>query len=438
MKILHIVGHLGGGVKTVLLTWALNNKSNTHIFTCFGYSDEFVIKTCKENQIELYSDVSYEKICEKIEEVDIVIIHYWNYPPLIDFLVTTTLPPCRLIAWCHMSGIKEPYVIPHEIIKITDKFIFSSPVSFKAGCIQSLSDDQKQKLDVIWSTGGTEKYKNVKLKQHNGYNIIYVGTLDFAKLRHDFIDICHLIYTHMPNVNFIICGTGSSSDELKQQVSKYNMDNIFTFTGYVDDLTKYLEIADVCLYPLSETHFGTAEQALGEIMSIGIVPIVKDNPSEKEIITNSKDGFMFSFDNQMEIVQAIQFLYINNDIYQKMSDASKEKAKKLYSLETMINKWNNILNEIINYPKIIRQWDSYNTFDVSRGTQMFLESLGEYSRIFKEFIKYKKYIIQLLNSNDQWKSKTKGSINHYLKHFPDDEQLQEWNNFLDDENDDRK
>jgi len=34
-------------------------------------------------------------------------------------------------------------------------------------------------------------------------------------------------------------------------------------------------------------------------------------------------------------------------------------------------------------------------------------------------------LIELLKSNNQWKSKTKGSVNHFLQFFKDDEDLKD-------------
>lgn len=43
-------------------------------------------------------------------------------------------------------------------------------------------------------------------------------------------------------------------------------------------------------YPLREDHYGTAENALIEAMSLGLVPVVQANPAEKAIVTDGVDG----------------------------------------------------------------------------------------------------------------------------------------------------
>jgi glycosyltransferase involved in cell wall biosynthesis len=50
--------------------------------------------------------------------------------------------------------------------------------------------------------------------------------------------------------------------------------------------------ADIFFYPLRPDHYGTAENALVEAMSMGLVPVVLDNPAETKIVAHCKSGFV--------------------------------------------------------------------------------------------------------------------------------------------------
>ena len=90
--------------------------------------------------------------------------------------------------------------------------------------------------------------------------------------------------------------------------------------------------------------------------------------------------------------------------------------------------------------KKLRVWDKrkYKT-----GSEIFIESLAKYGEIFKEYILAKEQsnennlktkrghaIIKLFNSNSQWYSNNKGGVKQYLRIFPDDYYLNEWNKLL--------
>ena len=62
--------------------------------------------------------------------------------------------------------------------------------------------------------------------------------------------------------------------------------------GHTLDPVSVLAEADIFLYPLRRNHYGSAENALVEAMSMGLVPVVLDNPAETKIVAHGKSGFV--------------------------------------------------------------------------------------------------------------------------------------------------
>ena len=50
------------------------------------------------------------------------------------------------------------------------------------------------------------------------------------------------------------------------------------FAGHIADPASALSGADIFFYPLQADHYGTAENALVEAMSLGVVPVEPDEP----------------------------------------------------------------------------------------------------------------------------------------------------------------
>lgn len=430
MKILHIAPHFGGGTKTVLLNWIQNDTNHEHIFVSLGYADDDVVKICYENRVVLYPDFhnrDYSVIFDQIEYNDIVIIHYWNFPLLMDFLINNILPPCRVITWCHMSGLYAPYVIPEQLIEYSDKFIFTSPISYNSDTIKN-NLIPMSKLDCIWSTGGT-KYKDVIKKEHEGFNILYVGTLDFSKLREDFIIICKEIINKIPEARITICGDGANKSFLQTQVNCFNLQDNIKFEGLVSDLTPYFEITDIFLYPLQKKNFSTCEQVLGESQCVGIPAIVFNNPNEKEIISQGVNGFIV--DNIEQCINGIIGLYKDIEYRNKLGENAKQLAVKKYSTRKMLDDWNRVFKDIIQLPKKEREWNTDFLTMYGIGTINFIESLDENTaNLFHEYISSKRRLNKLFESNPQWYSKSKGSIYQYLEYFPDDIWLDEFKKIM--------
>jgi glycosyltransferase involved in cell wall biosynthesis len=62
--------------------------------------------------------------------------------------------------------------------------------------------------------------------------------------------------------------------------------------GHTLDPVSALAEADIFFYPLRRDHYGTAENALVEAMSMGLAPVVLDNPAEMKIVAHRKSGLI--------------------------------------------------------------------------------------------------------------------------------------------------
>ena len=64
------------------------------------------------------------------------------------------------------------------------------------------------------------------------------------------------------------------------------------FRGETDAPANALEQAGIFFYPLQPGHYGTAENALIEAMSLGLVPVVVNNAAEMAIVRHGETGFV--------------------------------------------------------------------------------------------------------------------------------------------------
>jgi L-malate glycosyltransferase len=392
MKTLHIAAHYGGGVGTVVYSWVNSCKYHTHTL---AYLND-IPENKKPGQVLF--DVNM------ISQHDIVIVHVWNHPALFDFLVNTPLPPCRLIGWSHMAGHNPPYILFDKLIDYFDDFYFTSPV-----CCDRATEEK-----TVWSSGDMTRFLKIEPCQNEVFTIGYIGTLDFSKIHRDFIKICAAI--DIPEARFIVVGSGSDAGIIQKQAGAAGLSMFFT--GQVKDTAPLLRHIDVFLYPLSELHYGTCEQILGETLCAGIPAICLDNPAENIIIKNSENGFLCR--DKFEIAEKIKNIYEKKIIFD--SKKIKSLAKNLYNIENKVNRWNEICNRSLSISKSGRAWKNES------GNE-FIESLGPAGLIFQSGDREK--IENLYRKNYyQWRSKNKGSINQYANYFKSNKKIQEWREIL--------
>jgi glycosyltransferase involved in cell wall biosynthesis len=300
MNVLHVSSHYGGGVKSIISAWIKHDRENSHTLTYLNPDPE----NDKPGRFFFTPDI--------VPDYDIVICHVWNHPALWDFISNTPLPPCRLIGWSHMAGLKPPYILFEKLINYFDEFIYTSPVSNRCGI----------EKPYIWSCCDIDEFLSIEKRDHTGFNIGYIGTVDFCKMHPDFIQICSMI----PEGHFTVIGGGSDLQTVKDQAEALGISHRFTFTGQIQDIKPYLSEMDVFLYPLSPNHYGTCEQILGEVMAAGIPCVTLNNPAENFIILNEGTGFICKDYN--EIVSKIKLLQSEKNILD--SKKIKNHAKKIY------------------------------------------------------------------------------------------------------------
>lgn len=422
-KILHISPHLGGGVGKVLLNYLKNTKSNneySHNIFCLDFINDNAKNILDTEMIPYKEEISknIKLLIDTIEFSDIVVIHWWNHPLLFELLVKYKLPSCRLIFWSHVSGKQVPQIFSHKLFDYANKFIFTTPISFLTH--EAKTYENQEKLSSIWATAGIDYVENIERKEHKEFNIGYIGTLDFSKMYSNFIELCSKI--NIPNVKFIVCGEGCDKNKLIQQTKDLKIEDKFIFTGFVDDITPYLEIIDIFAYPLNQNHYGTCDQVLVEAMGVGIPCIVFENDMERYMIHNSYNGFVVK--NEKEYVSSIEKLYQNNVYKRILEKNAKESTKQKYNIQYLEKEWNETFSNILNFPKTKKQWFGKFSGEKVQGFEIFLESIGNYSEIFET---NNSTTIQNLLKEPNWSSNTKGTPKHY-KRFFDDKTLEKWSN----------
>jgi len=447
LSILHITPHLGGGIGSVVLNWVKkDNSGNSHIIVSLDENNNkdwkeidnhFELITIHENCFVRKDFNVFLKI--SIEQADIIIIHYWNHPLLYDVMINFQWPSCRLLLWCHINGLFPPYTIPEKLLNFVDYFIFTSPVSYECNAVKNLSNANRGKIGVIWSTVGTDGFDDLEKVPHDSFNVGYIGTADFGKLNPNFVNLCSQV--NIPDVRFIVISQDPQQHLINEAIDADVWEK-FTFLGHVPripSIPRVLSKIDVFAYPLQPKNFATCEQALGEAMMAGCVPVVFANLPEKHIVRHMETGMIAV--TLEEYPRAIEYLYKNSDVFARISKNAQDYARKQYDINKTISDWNKTFEVTMKLEKRGHIWDSMK-IENHLPYELYIESLGGASGYGSPFFNYlnasdtnskKKAVseIQILfRSNSVFFSRTKGSVMHYHQFFPEDNVLSEWEKLI--------
>jgi glycosyltransferase involved in cell wall biosynthesis len=419
MKILHITAHLGGGVGKALSGLVEQAKliypNTEHIIACLEKQEKrHIINEIQQFNIKVIECPTIDELRNLMKKSDIVQLEYWNHPILFRYLceMEWEIPSIRLITWSYNNGLYNP-IIPENLIINSYKFIFTSECSYQNSNILDLINkkDLNKKFDVIYCVGNLP---NENINNYKELSFGYVGTLNFSKLHPNFADYINSV--KISNFKVDMIGDILNKDILEKQTNKLN------FKGFIPNIINELKNINVLIYLLNPYHYGTTENILLESMSIGIIPIVLNNPCEACIVTNNKTGFIVN--SISEFSDIINYINKNPNIRKIIGNNASEYIKEKYNIKNTEDKFNKIYNEIMLKEKTIIDFKSIfgDTPD-----KWFLSCQNN-----KEIFNKKNGTINLNNIDKYYKyslfEQTKGSIFHFSNTFPDNGKLKTWAN----------
>lgn len=436
-NILHITTHMGGGVGKTLSNIAVYAKLKfdefQHSIVCLESPEKFQFTDfAKENDVPIYLAPSNEEIYALMEKSDIVQIEWWHHPLMAQWLETFPFPEIRLIIWSHISGHYAP-IIPEAILKIPDVFLFTTPFTFESPYFKNINlNTIGTKIGVVFGSGGFDNILTTKKENHDGFNVGYVGTLDFCKLHPDFIQLCAEV--QITEARFIMVGDASTRCELEKDASALGILNNFEFVGYTNNVAKEYARFDIFGYPLNPEHFGASENALLEAMAAAVPPVVMFQSAEKYIVKNMETGLLVN--NAIEYGEAVRYLYTHPKIRMRLGNNAKKYVIDEYSVENIVKKLDTYY-EALNHCKKKRV-----LFKGGFGhtpAEWFLSCLGKDRFIFERSMQSPEILTgqervevenDIRNCRQILRGKTKSSINHFLNYFPEDAWLNYWANLI--------
>ena len=272
VRVLHIIYRLdGGGASRSLITmgkYSARAGGFRHRVVSLCPGAERFIETARRAQITVLDAPKLETISREVEGADIVQVHFWNTPKLYE-LLRSELPAMRLMIRLNIGGEHPPHMLTDELVRFADVIAASSPHTLRLQVCERLSPRQRQqRLSHLVPAADFERLEGLNLSPHAGFNVGYIGTVDFAKLHPDYVRMSAAI--RVPEARFIVCGGGAAEHILVHQAERYGIADRLELRGYVEDIRGVLQEFDVFGYPLCENNYSGADATLHEAMFAGV------------------------------------------------------------------------------------------------------------------------------------------------------------------------
>ncbi|MBV8793119.1 MAG: glycosyltransferase [Pseudolabrys sp.] len=333
MKILHVTPHLGGGV----------GKAHAAISAVLPKNIERLYLLLEEPRERRYADAIQASGTEVVvarglhhaaalaSVADVVQFEFWNHPRLFECLARARFAPMRSVFWSHISGLAAP-LIPPGLIGEASRFVFTTPAS--RGIAGAGSN-----VETINSGFGL----GVAPHAATSPRIAYLGTVDFVKMHRGFFDAIDDLEGH---IDVSVWGAFEADGEVAAAARAMRHPERVTLCGATSNPAQALSLSGIFFYPLREDHFGTAENALIEAMSLGLVPVVMRNPAELAIVRHGETGLAaYSIHHAASLLQS---LIDSPDLRRRLSaNAPREAAQRtpMRSAQDLIALWRSLMKE---------------------------------------------------------------------------------------------
>lgn len=290
MNILHITPHLGGGVGKAhaALHSALPDEiEQTFVLLEAPRDPRYADALARAGARVVVAD-SLDYVMRLAHKADIVQFEFWNHPRLFECLARCPFPAMRSVFWSHVSGLNKPF-IPPGLIDEAMRFVFTTEASRANPALALVSPEARARIAVINSGFGFSPDELPPRARKAKPAIAYLGTVDFVKMHPGFFDAIDRL---AEDVRVSVWGAVDSAGDVAARARAMQHPERIVFRGQTAEPARALSEADIFFYPLRHDHYGTAENALIEAMSLGLVPVVLGNAAERAIVRDGETGFI--------------------------------------------------------------------------------------------------------------------------------------------------
>jgi glycosyltransferase involved in cell wall biosynthesis len=215
--------------------------------------------------------------------------------------------------WLTFESVRTICCSQYMMEQITD--IFELPID-KVDVIPNGIDAESFKRDV-----SVDLYRKQYVKPGDKL-VFFVGRLVYEKGVQTVIEAMTLILNKIPNVTFVVAGTGPHLNQLKSLVDAFELDEKVKFTGHIDTdmLSAFYKSADLTVVPSLYEPFG---MVVLESMAMGTPTIVADTGGLSEIVVHEETGLKFEPGDPESLAGAMLRKLTDKELAERLTSDAK-------------------------------------------------------------------------------------------------------------------
>ncbi|MBN1288709.1 MAG: glycosyltransferase family 4 protein [Actinobacteria bacterium] len=216
---------------------------------------------------------------------------------------------------------------------------------YMADQVEKIFELPTDKIDIIPNGIDTSSFKhdvNVDLHRRkyvpSGDKLVFfVGRLVYEKGIQTVIEAMPVILKEVPDVTFVVAGTGPHMNQLRAMTHELGLDRKVRFTGYIDNdtLSAFYKYADLTVVPSLYEPFG---MVVLESMAMGTPTIVADTGGLSEIVIHEETGLKFQAGDPKSLAEAMLRVLTDEKLAERITTDARSYMGDRYSWKTIADR----------------------------------------------------------------------------------------------------
>ena len=184
-------------------------------------------------------------------------------------------------------------------------------------------------------------------KKKNPKKVVFAGAMYYHRGLDVLLETIPLVIEKIPDAKFVLLGSGTEMDKLKEIVSKNKLDNSVEFKGWIEreKIPENIADASIGIGPLRLTDVTSRALPIKvlEYMAVSLPLIAQKGTLPNDVLENEKNGFFV--ENHIELAEKIILLLNEPKKVQNMGAHSLKLVQKF--------SWDQVVDSVINEVKNI-------------------------------------------------------------------------------------
>ena len=184
-------------------------------------------------------------------------------------------------------------------------------------------------------------------KKKNPKKVVFAGAMYYHRGLDVLLETIPLVIEKIPDAKFVLLGSGTEMDKLKEIVSKNKLDNSVEFKGWIEreKIPENIADASIGIGPLRLTEVTSRALPIKvlEYMAVSLPLIAQKGTLPNDVLENEKNGFFI--ENHIELAEKIILLLNEPKKVENMGAHSLKLVQKF--------SWDQVVDSVINEVKNI-------------------------------------------------------------------------------------